>query len=699
MCNSDKLTELTEQASLAINTLSATDLSEVESLHDTLGRISEYIAEIEGPPAELLEQAKGETSSSVEALQKILQQDVEDTSQAIETVSRAVVTLQGLIAQVSQTAVASDSEPAQEAGPEDAKAGPEDEETAPQEETTILEDDLPLVLDFIAESDEHIESAEAGLLELESKPDDSEVLNLIFRSFHTIKGMAGFLNLGEIGSLAHSAENLLDGARKGELVLAGTNSDAVFESIDMLKKMIAVLKESAESGKPVPAYKGLPNLLAKLKLAVESKGAEEFIATPEGQNKDENLDEILCAEGKVEIKETPAKARSSSGDEKIKVSTARLDNLINMAGELVIAQLMVTEEISNALTVEPNLSRKIAHQSKIVRELQELSMSMRMVPIHGVFQKMARLVRDLSHKASKDVSFSTVGDDTELDRNIVDKIADPLVHMVRNSVDHGIEPQTERINTGKNPRGQLELRAFHQAGDIVIEIEDDGKGLDKERILEKAIKNGIVEPGQELNDQEIYKLIFHAGLSTARQVTSISGRGVGMDVVKKNIEALHGKIEIDSKFGVGTTFTVRLPLTLAIIDGQIVKVGDESYIIPINSIVRSLKPKGEQISSVQGRGEMVMVRGKLLPLIRLYELFGVAPTTTDPTETLLVVVEEDNNRCCLLVDELLGQQQVVIKNLGEGLGSVKGVSGGAIMGDGRVRLILDVPSLMKLAYN
>lgn len=699
MCNSDKLTELTEQASLAINTLSATDLSEVEGLQDTLGRISEYIAEIEGAPAELLEQAKGETSSSVEALQKILQQDVEDTSQAIETVSRAVVTLQGLIAQVSQTAVASDSEPAQEAGPEDAKAGPEDEETAPQEETTILEDDLPLVLDFIAESDEHIESAEAGLLELESKPDDSEVLNLIFRSFHTIKGMAGFLNLGEIGSLAHSAENLLDGARKGELVLAGTNSDAVFESIDMLKKMIAVLKESAESGKPVPAYKGLPNLLAKLKLAVESKGAEEFIATPEGQNKDENLDEILCAEGKVEIKETPAKARSSSGDEKIKVSTARLDNLINMAGELVIAQLMVTEEISNALTVEPNLSRKIAHQSKIVRELQELSMSMRMVPIHGVFQKMARLVRDLSHKASKDVSFSTVGDDTELDRNIVDKIADPLVHMVRNSVDHGIEPQTERINTGKNPRGQLELRAFHQAGDIVIEIEDDGKGLDKERILEKAIKNGIVEPGQELNDQEIYKLIFHAGLSTARQVTSISGRGVGMDVVKKNIEALHGKIEIDSKFGVGTTFTVRLPLTLAIIDGQIVKVGDESYIIPINSIVRSLKPKGEQISSVQGRGEMVMVRGKLLPLIRLYELFGVAPTTTDPTETLLVVVEEDNNRCCLLVDELLGQQQVVIKNLGEGLGSVKGVSGGAIMGDGRVRLILDVPSLMKLAYN
>ncbi|MFH1716323.1 MAG: chemotaxis protein CheA [Planctomycetota bacterium] len=686
MRNSDKLTELTEQASLAINTLSPTDLSEVGSLQEILGRISESIAEIKDAPVELLEQAKGETSSSVEALHKILQQDVEDTSQAIEMVSHAVVTLQSLVAQVSESAVAPDPEQTQGAAPEEA-------------ETVIPEDDLPLVLDFIAEAYEHIESAEAGLLDLESKPDDSEVLNQIFRAFHTIKGMAGFLNLSEIGSLAHSAENLLDNARKGELVLAGTNSDAVFESIDMLKRMIAGLKESVESGEPVPAQEGLPNLLAKLKASVESKGVEEFLATPEGQKKDEDLDEILCVEGKVEIRETTTKARGSSGDEKIKVSTARLDNLINMAGELVIAQLMVTEEVGRALAVEQDLSRKIAHQSKIVRELQELSMSMRMVPIHGVFQKMARLVRDLSHKAGKDVAFSTVGDDTELDRNIVDKIADPLVHMVRNSVDHGIEPRAERTKAGKNPNGQLELRAFHQAGDIVIEIEDDGRGLDKERILEKAISNGIVEPGQELSEEEIHKLIFHAGLSTAKQVTSVSGRGVGMDVVKKNIEALHGKIEIDSKLGVGTTFTVRLPLTLAIIDGQIVKVSGESYIIPINSIVRSLRPKREQISSVQSRGEMVMIRGKLLPLVRLYELFGVVPTTEDPTEALLMVVEEDNNRCCLLVDELLGQQQVVIKSLGEGLGSVKGVSGGAIMGDGRVRLILDVPSVMKLAYN
>jgi two-component system chemotaxis sensor kinase CheA len=269
--------------------------------------------------------------------------------------------------------------------------------------------------------------------------------------------------------------------------------------------------------------------------------------------------------------------------------------------------------------------------------------------------------------------------------------------MVRNSVDHGIESLQQRAEAGKNPIGQVELRAFHQAGNIVIEIEDDGKGLDRERILKKAIDNGIVESGQDLSDEQVFKLIFHAGLSTAQKITSISGRGVGMDVVRKNIESLRGKIDISSIKGKGTIFTIRLPLTLAIIDGQIVKVGDDRYIIPINSIVQTHRPQANQLSSVQNRGEMVTMRGRLLPLVRLYNLFSTVPTTEDPTESLLVIVEEDGKKCCLLVDELLGQQQVVIKSLGEGLGKVKGVSGGAIMGDGKVSLILDIPGLMEVA--
>jgi two-component system chemotaxis sensor kinase CheA len=312
---------------------------------------------------------------------------------------------------------------------------------------------------------------------------------------------------------------------------------------------------------------------------------------------------------------------------------------------------------------------------------------------------MARLVRDLSHKAEKKINFVTRGEETELDRNIVDKIADPLVHMVRNSVDHGIESTEERVKSGKNPAGRIELRAFHQAGNIVIEIEDDGKGLNKDRILKKAIENGLVDAGQQLSEDEIFKLIFHAGLSTAEKITSISGRGVGMDVVKKNVESLRGKIEIASTPGKGTIFTIRLPLTLAIIDGQIIRVGQQRYIVPINSIVQTLKPDKAQLSSVHRKGEMVMVRGELLPMIRLYKLFNTVPTSEDPTQGLLVIVEEESKKCCLMVDELLGQQQIVIKSLGDGLGIVKGVSGGAIMGDGMVSLILDIPGIMTLAQN
>lgn len=698
MRNSDELTGLIEQASLAINTLSPADISEVENLQKILDQIGRSIAGISEGPAELLEQARGATSNSVEVLQEILQQEAEDTARSIETVSQAVLTLQSLIDQVNQAGEEPDSEDAEQ----DSAATIE---TVPQEATVIAEEDVPLVLDFIAEAAEHLESAEAGLLELENKPGDNEVLSQIFRAFHTIKGMAGFLNLGEIGSLAHSAENLLDGARKGEMILSGANGDVVFESIDMLKKMISGLKVSVEAGKPVSGHKGLPDLLAKLKASVDGQNPDAFLGSPEGRKKDEELDEILLdeSESKIEtgpeIRDITTKKRTTSSDEKIKVSTARLDDLINMAGELVIAQLMVTEEVNSKLTVEHELARKVLHQSKIVRELQELSMSMRMVPIHGVFQKMARLVRDLSRKAEKDVVFTTLGEDTELDRSIVDKIADPLVHMVRNSVDHGIETKAERIAAGKTPTGRIELRAFHQAGNIVIEIEDDGRGLNKEKILKKAIENGIVDANQELSDDEIFKLVFHAGLSTAQKITSVSGRGVGMDVVKKNIEALHGKVDISSTFGKGTVFTIRLPLTLAIIEGQIVTVGDDRYIIPINSIVLSLRPTAEQLSSIQSRGEVVMVHGQIMPLLRLHKLFNTVPKTEDPTKASLVVVEEDNKRCCLLVDELQDQRQVVIKSLGEGLGRAKGVSGGAIMGDGRVSLILDVPGLMKLAQD
>jgi two-component system chemotaxis sensor kinase CheA len=734
-----KLIELIEQAACSTNMLNASDTEELNRLQTIVDEIQKSIEGTKDISSQIVEQAKGSTAQASDALQKILKNQAEDANKSLEAVSGCISVLQGLVDQIEKGVVC---ETKPESKTESASS------PAPQPEAQqagFSEEDIGLISDFIAESKEHIESAEAGLLELESKSDDKEVLNMIFRSFHTIKGMAGFLNLLDIGSLAHSAENLLDLARKGDLILEGQNTDAVFESIDMLKKMIGDLKEAIDTKRALAKQENMPVLLEKLKALAQGQSLEKVLKTPQGQKRDEKLETVLSGEQQAEAKaepvaaetETaapakeesatkeeaaPAKQENVSGqaerrdetprrsgedrrseqtsDEKIKVSTQRLDNLINMTGELVIAQLMIKEEAHTKLAGEYELNRKVAHQGKIIRELQELSMSMRMVPIEGVFQKMARLVRDLSHKAEKKINFVTRGEDTELDRNIVDKIADPLVHMVRNSVDHGIEATAEeRVKNGKNAAGTVELRAFHQAGNIVIEIEDDGKGLNKERILKKAIENGLVDPNQQLTDEEIFKLVFHAGLSTAEKVTSISGRGVGMDVVKKNVEALRGKIDIASTPGKGTIFTIRLPLTLAIIDGQIIKIGQERYIVPINSIINTLKPEKSSLSSVQNKGEMVMVRGQLIPMVRLYKLFNVTPENEDPTKALVVIVEEEGKKCCLLVDELLGQQQIVIKNLGDGLGRVPGVSGGAIMGDGMVSLILDIPGIMTLAQN
>ncbi|MBN1508081.1 MAG: chemotaxis protein CheA [Sedimentisphaerales bacterium] len=669
------LSQLIEQAACCFNMLTPADASDAQALDALLGQIGDLARGMCPGPSDLRQKLEGTTAEAMSTLQQILHQQVQDTATALDTVSKAICALQSLVAQMTST-------PPQAAPLASPKA------------MTISPEDAPLVLDFVAEASEHVETAESAMLELENHPGDNELINKIFRAFHTIKGMAGFLNLAEIQSLAHSAENLLDLARKSQLVLTGDNSDVVFKAIDVLKKMVSGLKQALESNQAAVPCDSLPRLLEELQAAAQGRAPSSPKAVANAQQTDRKLDAIL--EDPPDARKTVASA-THAVEEKIKVSVTRLDNLVNLAGELVIAQLMVAEEIRTSRSFEHELARKVTHQGKIVRELQELSMSMRMVPVQGVFQKMTRLARDLSHKAAKSVDFVTLGEETELDRTVVDQISDPLVHMVRNAVDHGIESPEDRIAAGKSPTGRVELRAFHQAGNIIIELQDDGKGLDKDRILKKAVEQHLVEPGQELPDEEIFKLIFHPGLSTAQTVTAVSGRGVGMDVVKKNIEALRGRIDISSTRGKGTTFTIRLPLTLAVIDGQVVRVGDARYIIPINSIVRSLRPSREQISSVQGRGEMVLERGQLMPLIRLYRLFGVQPSTEDPTQALIVIVEGNGRNCCLLVDDLLAQQQVVIKNLGETLGQTRGTSGGAIMGDGLVTLILDVPGLVQLA--
>ena len=322
---------------------------------------------------------------------------------------------------------------------------------------------------------------------------------------------------------------------------------------------------------------------------------------------------------------------------------------------------------------------------------------MRMVPLKANFQKMTRLVRDVAHKTEKQVDFVTEGEDTEIDRNMVDVINDPLVHMIRNAIDHGIEVPAVREQQGKSPTGTVRLRAYHAGGKVVVDIQDDGKGLDREGIVRKALMKGLIENEQGLSDGEVFNLVFEPGFSTNDEVTDLSGRGVGMDVVKRGIESIGGTVAITSEPGRGCTFSMQLPLTLAIVDGMLVKVGSERYIIPTINIHVSFRPEAHMLSSVTGTGELVMVRKELMPIFRLHRLFGINGAVSSLTEGLLVIVGDGDRRCALLVDALLGQQQVVTKSLGDGIGRIPGVSGGAILGDGNVGLIIDPAGVLALA--
>ncbi|MFP4355087.1 MAG: chemotaxis protein CheA [Phycisphaerae bacterium] len=602
---------------------------------------------------------------------------------------------------------------------------------APQFEglATLPEDaDLELLGEFIVECLDHITAAEEALLELESNPGDSDQINVVFRAFHTIKGTSGFLGLDRIQRTAHLAENMLDRGRDGEIQITGGYADLALKSCDALRSMIEGL-QGAEPGGPIPSPENLNELLAflfdpegngfseeaatepiKLGEILVGKGAADRDTVEQVASEDNDSGKKIgqrLVEKKAAKAEDVAKAvrtqRAASGggvqtEATIRVGTDRLDSLINMVGELVIAQSMVTQDPDVMDGSRPRLQRNVSHAGKIIRELQDLTMSLRMVPLKGTFQKMARLVRDLGKKAGKQVQFVSEGDDTEIDRNMVEVLNDPLVHMIRNSCDHGIESAADRVQAGKEPTGTVKLRAYHSAGNVVIEIIDDGKGLDRDRILAKAREKGVIDGSKELTDSEVFSLIFAPGFSTAEKITDVSGRGVGMDVVKKNIESIRGRIEVSSKLGEGTTFAMRLPLTMAITDAMLLRVGTERYLLPTVSIEQSFRPEPGAISTVTNRGEMVMLRGELLPVFRLHQMFDVTDGVTDPYEGLLIAVESEGKRCALMVDELLGQQQVVIKTLGRTLKNIPGVAGGAILGDGRVGLILDASGLLQLAH-
>lgn len=383
----------------------------------------------------------------------------------------------------------------------------------------------------------------------------------------------------------------------------------------------------------------------------------------------------------------------------IRVDTAKIDTLINMVGELVITQSMLSLVGEHfGMNKESQLKSGLAQLERHTRELQQSVMNIRMLPISFVFSRFPRLVHDISSKLGKKIELKLVGENTEVDKAVVELINDPLVHLIRNSLDHGIEMPAERIAAGKPETGTIELRAYHRGGHIVIEIIDDGRGLNKDKIKVKAIEKGLIDKHSTLTDKQVFELIFLPGFSTAEQLTDISGRGVGMDVVRKNIQELGGNIEITSELDKGTTISIHLPLTLAILDGQSVAVGDETYIVPLVSIIESINITEKMLNRVAGKGETFRLRNEYIPIIRMHEIFNVQTAKASQLpEGIIVVVEGQGVRCGLFVDDLLGQQQVVIKSLEANYKRVEGISGATILGDGSVALILDIPGLVRLS--
>jgi two-component system chemotaxis sensor kinase CheA len=388
------------------------------------------------------------------------------------------------------------------------------------------------------------------------------------------------------------------------------------------------------------------------------------------------------------VREPGGKSAESSV---VRIETAKLEYLIDMVGELVIAESVVRNNPAMKASADPLLSRNLTQLARVVQEVQKTSMSMRMVAIGSLFRKMSRLTRDLARKSGKVLDLVTVGDDVELDRSIVEDLADPMVHMIRNAVDHGLELPEERLRTGKPEKGTVRLLAMHDAGDIVLELSDDGRGMDPARILRKARKQGLVGEQDNPDEESIFRLIFEAGFSTAEKVTDMSGRGVGMDVVRKQIQKLRGRIAIRSVLGKGCTFILRLPLTLAIIDGLVVGVGAQRFILPVFAVREMFSPKPGTFVTLENRAEAALFRDKLLPVVRLSRLFEAA--AEDRKDGVLIVAEGRDQLYCIAVDQLIGKQEVVIKSLGKTFRDVPAISGGAILGDGRVGLIIDVNSL------
>lgn len=600
-----------------------------------------------------------------------------------------------------------------------------------------------LKVGFLDEAAQLLEDAEQYYLQLETAADDPNIISAIFRLAHNLKGSGRAVGFSEIAEFTHVLESLLLKIKNNELkpdtgivnlllrcsdhlkawmeTLRGDLSASV-DSAQLVSELNAYLNGQAAPA-PAPVVSevvvppadafpeettaaSIPNDIDMAALDAflnQVPGAESPLPSPVAPTAPVETKVEAKVETKVEAKvearpaakasEPKAAAAAATEDESVRVSLRRLEALINNVGELVILQTVLNQQrhqVASSL-----MQRTIVQLAKITKDIQDISMGLRMIPLKQTFQKMQRIVRDTSKALNKEIDFEISGEQTELDKTVVDQLGDPLVHLIRNSVDHGIESTEDRIAAGKPAKGKVRLSAFHRGGQIVIEVADDGKGLDAKKLIQKAIEKGVLKPDTTLSDRDAYQLIFAPGFSTKQEVTEVSGRGVGMDVVKTNIEKkLQGEIQLETELGKGTTLRIILPLTLAIIEGMVVKSGEERYIVPLAHVYESLQPKPEDLHFVSGLGEVLNLRGEQIPLYRLGHALGRKVDAKLATECIAIVVRSSERPFSVLVDDIIGQQQIVIKQLGQEVRNLKGVSGGAILGDGRAALILELNDLV-----
>ncbi len=551
-----------------------------------------------------------------------------------------------------------------------------------------------LVQDFLVETNEIIENLDHDLVELESNQNDLELLNKIFRGAHTMKGSSSFLGFNKLADLTHHAEDILNKLRKGEMVVTREIMDTLLEFVDKTKIIISDIENGTDTA-------DIKSVIEDLKLASEGKlvsrkGASEQPAAAAPQTQTTSSAQ---AAPKVD-----AKATATQVEQTIRVDVSRLDSLVNLVGELVLSRNRLSQiagELENKFENDYLVEQLLDVTSAIgmnTTELQLAIMKTRMIAIGKVFNKFPRVVRDIARDTGKEIELIISGEETELDKQVIESIGDPLLHMIRNSCDHGVETPEVRAAKGKPKMGTVFLSAYHEGNHVVIEIKDDGAGMDPEKLKRKAIEKGVInnDEANNMDDKQAFSLIFKAGFSTAEKITNISGRGVGMDVVRTNIEKLNGIISIDSKLNEGSTFFLKLPLTLAIIQALLVEVAGETFAIPLASVVETVRITNEEIHSFEGR-EVLKLRDRVLSLIRLDEAFALDELEQD--EIYVVVVALAEKQLGFIVDKLIGQEEIVIKSLGEYLGGNPGIAGATITGDGRVRLILDVAGVIEVAQN